>query len=945
MTTSYHSQYWAHRLTIAGENRSPDQLSRPLASARMDINPHQVAAALFACRSPLSKGVLLADEVGLGKTIEAGLVIAQRWAENRRHILLILPATLRMQWHQELAQKFSIPAMILESKTYREFAKEGKALPFLQTDKVVIVSYHFASARASEIKAIPWDLVVIDEAHRLRNVYKKPSAAKMAHALKDALVGRPKLLLTATPLQNSLDELFGLVSIIDPQVFGDLESFHAQFTGRRSTENRNQLLRDRISKICWRSLRRQVMARGKVQFTNRIPITQPFTPTPAEQTLYEEVSEYLRRPSLAALPTTTRALMTLVLRKLLASSPAAIASTLRKMANRLEETRQQAGAAVEELLTEEFTPLEAMKDEWEDEDESPQTINSTNIDEEIATLRRFATDAETIPRNEKGQALLTALQVAFKKIQELGALRKAVIFTESRKTQNYLIELLTANGYPGQIILINGTNDDPGSQTIYRQWLERHDGTDAITGSKTADIKAALVEAFRTTGTLLIATESAAEGVNLQFCSLVVNYDLPWNPQRVEQRIGRCHRYGQKFDVVVVNFINQRNEADKRVFELLDQKFQLFKGVFGASDEVLGAVESGLNLERSIARIYQDHCRTNAEITKAFDALQLQLETTIKADLLDTRRTLIDNFDHDVHQRLGFNPDEALATLNEHQKWLLSLTRTSLNGAVPFDPAKPRFEYAGKIYNLDWKAAEQAKEEFYHPAHKLAMQFIDRARSAQLPLANIVFDLTSSLVRVAALLPWKGRSGWLTCARLQVKSANLEEFLVMAAHDDEGNPWDEDTCHKAFTIPVRETVLTEIPQPPLRLKELVDKRVSEILGQVEKRNAEYYDEEDVKLTAWADDRKFKLEEDIRQLAAEIKATRKVAQAFLTLAEKVGVLEQVKQLETKRVLKRRELFQAEDEIDRQREVMIAEIRTKLQQHPTLHPSFTLRWSIV
>ena len=934
MPTPYHSQYWAHRLTIAGENRSPDQLARPLASARMDINPHQVAAALFACRSPLSKGVLLADEVGLGKTIEAGLVIAQRWAEKRRHILLILPATLRIQWHQELAQKFSIPAMILESKSYREIKQAGNTIPFFQRDNVIIVSYHFAAAKASEIKSIPWDVVVIDEAHRLRNVYKKPSAAKMAHALKDALVDRPKLLLTATPLQNSLDELYGLVSIIDPQVFGDLESFHAQFTGKRSEENRNQLLRERINKICWRSLRRQVMARGKVQFTHRIPITQPFTPTPAEQKLYEEVSEYLRRKNLAALPTSTRALMTLVLRKLLASSPAAIASTLRKMAKRLEETRQQAGVAIEQLLAEEFASLEAMQEEWEGEDEPPQLSDQAAIAEEIATLYRFANDAETIPRNEKGQALITALQVAFKKIEELGALRKAVIFTESRKTQAYLVKLLSANGYTDGIILINGTNEDPGSQAIYRQWLERHDGTDMITGSKTADMKAALVEGFRSTGTLLIATESAAEGVNLQFCSLVVNYDLPWNPQRVEQRIGRCHRYGQKFDVVVVNFINQRNEADKRVFELLDQKFQLFKGVFGASDEVLGAVESGLNLERSIARIYQDHCRTTEEITAAFDSLQQELETTIKADLVETRRTLIDNFDQDVHERLGFNPDEALATLNEHQLWLLSLTRTMLNGSVQFDQTKPRFEYAGKTYNLDWKLAEQTQEEFYHPAHQLAVQFIDKARNATLPFAAITFDLSGSKVRVAALAPWKGLSGWLTCARLEVESGNKEEFMILVAQDDAGNQWDQDSCHKLFTLPIRHERLESV-QPPEKLTMLVDQRVAEISGQVERRNAEYYDEEDSKLAAWADDRKYKLEEDIRQLASEIKATRKVAQAFLTLAEKVGALEQVKKLESKRVEKRRELFQE----------MISEIREKLKQRHTLHPSFTLRWSII
>ena len=139
-----------------------------------------------------------------------------------------------------------------------------------------------------------------------------------------------------------------------------------------------------------------------------------------------------------------------------------------------------------------------------------------------------------------------------------------------------------------------------GPRTIYADLAERHAGTDRVTGSRTADMRSALVDYFREQGQIMIATEAGAEGINLQFCSLVVNYDLPWNPQRIEQRIGRCHRYGQKHDVVVVNFLNRKNAADQRVFQLLAEKFQLFEGVFGASDEVLGAIESGVDFERRI---------------------------------------------------------------------------------------------------------------------------------------------------------------------------------------------------------------------------------------------------------------------------------------------------------------------------------------------------------
>ena len=147
---------------------------------------------------------------------------------------------------------------------------------------------------------------------------------------------------------------------------------------------------------------------------------------------------------------------------------------------------------------------------------------------------------------------------------------------------------------------------------------------------------------FRDEAIIMIATEAAAEGINLQFCSLVVNYDLPWNPQRIEQRIGRCHRYGQKHDVVVVNFLNQKNAADQRVYQLLAEKFKLFNGVFGASDEVLGSIESGVDFEKRIADIYQK-CRTQEQIQFNFDQLQREMEIQIderQADPAEASREL-----------------------------------------------------------------------------------------------------------------------------------------------------------------------------------------------------------------------------------------------------------------------------------------------------------------
>jgi len=185
--TAFHAKYFAYELTRRCPPDSVEKLAGALADAQVDLNPHQIDAALFAFNSPLSKGALLADEVGLGKTIEAGLVLSQRWAERKRRVLVITPSNLRKQWYQELTEKFFLPCRILESKSYNAAIKQGRIRPFEGTD-IVICSYHFARNKAGDVNSVPWDLVVIDEAHRLRNVYKPSNV--VANTLKLALAGK-----------------------------------------------------------------------------------------------------------------------------------------------------------------------------------------------------------------------------------------------------------------------------------------------------------------------------------------------------------------------------------------------------------------------------------------------------------------------------------------------------------------------------------------------------------------------------------------------------------------------------------------------------------------------------------------------------------------------------------------------------------------------------------
>ncbi|MFO0382598.1 MAG: SNF2-related protein [Pirellula sp.] len=979
--TPYQSQYWAHLLTLKGAGGSIENLTRSISNARVDLNPHQVDAALFALRSPLSKGAILADEVGLGKTIEAGIVLSQRWAERKRRILLIVPATLRKQWQQELDDKFYLPSTVLDGASFNRLRAQGQANPFMQEDKIVICSYHFVSAKAASVHGVPWDLVVIDEAHRLRNVFKPQN--RMARRIADAIGPAHKLLLTATPLQNSLMELYGLVSLIDEHVFGDAASFRDQFVKSANDAERNSQLRSRLNSICIRTLRQQVIE--YVPYTKRIPITQDFTPSDDEHRLYESVSAFLQRENLVSLPASQRHLITLVLRKLLASSTFAIAGTLQGLVKRLrniqqsqtiQPSRSEATVTIdfdtESLLIDQsdFEPILELQEEWESDESAeppiePQTepapelelrseepapkagqIDPVALEDELQELLGFSELASRITTNAKGEALLPALEIAFNRASQLGAERKAVIFTESRRTQTYLFDLLSSHGYAGQLVLMNGSNTDPLSKQIYEDWIKRHAGQECVSGSKPVDIKAAIVEEFKERASILIATEAAAEGVNLQFCSLVVNFDLPWNPQRIEQRIGRCHRYGQKHDVVVVNFLNRRNEADERVFELLSEKFQLFDGVFGASDQVLGALESGVDIERRIAAVYQT-CRTPTEITAAFDQLQSELDDQIQVRMDDTRQVLLENFDEEVASRLRVHRDKTLESLGERERWLFNLTRCELNGDASFDSDEPRFYYNGSLaqrghYHFDWKKANENGDAFYRLGHPLASALVERAIQRNLKSACITFDYAAYGSVVSLLEPFIGKSGWLELSKLTISSLDTEEFIVLTGMSDDAVVLDAEICAKLLSLPAKVSgeLNDQIPDFSSNRSAEVTKRVKE----VEQRNMKHFDEEVLKLDHWSDDLKQGLEREIKELDKEIREARKTASLAGSLADKLEAQKNIKTLESNRKERRKRLYEAQDEIDSRRDELIQQIEGQLQQQQSLSPLFAIRWTL-
>lgn len=951
LLTPYQAQYYAWQLTRHAASASLESLAPTLVNAQIDLNPHQVEAALFAYENPLSKGVILADEVGLGKTIEAGLVIAQRWAERKRKILIIVPANLRKQWHQELQDKFGLSCQLLESKNYNVLKKDGIRNPF-DRDNIVICSYQFAKSKAKDIKAIGWHLVVLDEAHRLRNVYKTGNV--IARTLKDALERvQSKILLTATPLQNSLLELYGLVSLIDERVFGDLDSFRAQFwqTNRGQTLKN---LRQRLTPFCKRTLRRQVQQ--YVPYTKRIPLLEEFTPSQDEQDFSKLVADYLRRPNLQALPDGQRQLISLVLWKLLASSPQAISGALETMANRLQSILENGDSPdLVFELDEDYEALDETVDEWESEDQINDKSNVREaIRQEMAELRLFKEKADQIRDNSKGTALLIALNRAFSELERLGAAKKAIIFTESKRTQSYLQELLKNTPYGNGVVLFNGTNSDPQAQKIHKDWAHLHVGTDKVTGSKTADTRAALVEYFCEQGTVMIATEAGAEGINLQFCSLVINYDLPWNPQRIEQRIGRCHRYGQKHDVVVVNFVDRTNEADQRVYELLAQKFQLFDGVFGASDEVLGAIGSGIDLERRIAQIYQQDCRDPDAIRQSFVELQQELAGEIDTAMQKTRQVLLENFDETVNARLKQHAEDSKVILDRYEQMLMALSHTALQDHAVFNN-----DHGFDLQTLPTPTLQEqialghyelprrtGNAHLYRLGHPLAEWVLEQAKQTNVPPAHLIFNYAAYAGRMTTLENFQGKRGILQARLLTVSAlADEEQHLLVAAVDQHGNVFLEDDPDKLLRIPATvATTAIKIPDHPA-LQQDLEQRKNNLLRKINERNLGYFDQEVQKLDSWADDLKLGLEQQITDIDREIKEVRRTTAIAPTLDEKLHWQKRQRELETKRSKSRRDLFRRQDEIDEQRNQLITKLEDRLQQRVEEQILFTIEWELV
>lgn len=966
MITDYQAKYYAHCLTREGGD-GPERLQQSLLSASVDLNPHQIEAALFALHSPLSKGCILADEVGLGKTIEAGLILCQLWAERRRRLLVVCPAALRRQWQSELQEKFNLPSEIIDAKRARELKREGRDNPF-ERPAVAIVSYNYAAKESAKLRIVQWDFVVMDEAHKLRNSHQ--ASNRIGSALRFALKGRRKALLTATPIQNALTELYGVSTVIDEDLFGDLASFRARYVNQGGDLN---ALRDRLRDFCRRTLRKDVQE--YVKYTERHAMTEKFEGSDTEQRLYDDVSAYLQDETTYAFPSRQRAMLVQLVRKLLASSPAALAGTLQKIKDRLDALRPGGlllpGDPVDIVGDDEEELVDAAEEDAEDAstdtapadatptdaavpagDDNTVVVDAAKLDAEKRLVEDFILRAQHIGADSKTQKLLSALAEAFPVLERAGAARKAVVFTESVRSMVFLKRFLEANGYAGKVVTFSGGGRrDPDTEAVYRAYKAAHPGD---TSAKDIMVRHAIVEKFRDDAEILLATEAGAEGINLQFCSLVVNYDLPWNPQRVEQRIGRCHRYGQKFDVTVVNFLNTRNAADVRIFELLNEKFNLFGGLFGASDDVLGVTDSsGVPFEKRVNEILQK-CRTPDEINAAFDKLRDELAEEIKKRMEATRAAVLDNLDATVANLLRDSQNKTRLVLDEASRQFWALTKHMLRDhARDFNDETFSFRLilSPKPDSIPaglhtFSKASGAKGVPYRPNSPLGEWVIAAAKALPTPDAEVDFNLTGNRMHYYNLDALKGTTGLLSLEWVRAEALEATDFLLFTVKPDSGGNLDGKDAEDMFKLDGEVHGAAIIPaQAAAALSTDMDMLAKKTLFEAQERDNAFFKEDIARLNKHVDDLVAVAERKLELAKNALREARHTVDLAPNQTELLSRQAEADRLEAAKDRARRAIDDVEEKAEAERRKLVEALKRKLVQSVTRQPLFTIRWNVV
>ena len=926
-------QYYVNLLLTKQAGASIDRLGATLFNSKIKLTPHQIQASLFAFKNPINNGVILADEVGLGKTIEAGIIIAQLWNEKNRKILIVTPASLMRQWQAELLEKFNLPSIIMDRKNYNSLKRKGKVNPFAIKNQIVICSYQMCSISKDEIKLANFDRVIIDEAHKLRNVWTGKNI--ISGGIKEAISDTKKILLTATPIQNNVMDLYGLTTLIDENYFGDIKIYREKYIKNYSYNLED--LKLRLNPIMHRTLREQV--KPYIRFTKRIPKTFSFTQNNDEIEVYNSIRELLLNSDEESylIPNKQKHLLTMILCKLMGSSIYSIIYTLETMKKRLENLLK--GGEDYEL---EFEGIDDEYDDINDENVNDDiNIDPIRLQKEITNLTNIIDKAKKIKIETKYNSLKESLSFAFKHLQKLGANKKVLIFTESRRTQEYLYNLLINDGYKN-VLQFNGSNSDEVSKEIYDEWCLQERNSEKLNNSKSVNMRQAIIDKFAEDGEILIATEAGAEGLNLQFCSLVINYDLPWNPQLVEQRIGRCHRFGQKYDVVVINYLNSNNIIEQRIYELLSLKFKVFEEVLGTSDTILGNLDDGDNLQKSIIEIYTK-CRTVEEINSAFDKIQEKYKEEISESMKKTKEDLLKNFDEDLQKYFSDVMETTNLAISDIEKVFYNLTKCVLSNAK-FNDYNYSFTYNNENYCLSTKNDGTFID--YNMNSLLGKKVMLEAETVNEKYGKISFDITNYPYKITSIEKIKNKEGYLILSKLSIDSFEQEEYLLMSGVLNDGTFLDEETIRKLFRLSTKEENIYSVPSNIENnlIKEIEQLSKKKIIESTEKNN-QLFNEEIIRINKWADDKIEGTQLEVELMRAQRKDLQKQSDLAENSVEKAKIEEEIAKLSKKIKLSWLNLAEAEEEIEAKRKNMIEKLRKENMKNISINHIFIVKFEII
>ena len=580
----------AHRIKLS---HLYDKLSS-LSNSRTRLLPHQIEATYLVANA-LRPRFILADEVGLGKTIEAGLIVKElMFRKGYRKVLVAVPAPLTVQWQQEMRSKFNEEFVLLNRKNFYEIAANWSKHPRIITSIDFVKNPRYAE----DILKNRWDIAVFDEAHRLRRDYSKVTHA-YAFAEKMAERCEALLLLSATPFRGKLEELYYLIRLVDQHLLGPYHSFLQEYVmnGDADGQAENRKLNDLRTKVSRVLLRRRKVEVGG--FTKRHARTVRFDLSPEERAFYDETTEYVRREYNLSLRQKNRAVafIMIVFQKLLDSSTQALLRALEKRKAHLEQklfgpaARSMVGndktdAEIRDLfmLDDSDDPLEDLEalGGLDDEDDRGRTIK--DMRKEILTLGFLIKLGRAVKHDRK----LIKMMDTMERLKKEGH-PKFLIFTQFRTTQDYIAEHL---------------------RTRYK--VSVFHGSLSLAGKEEA------IQEFREDSEVLICTEAGGEGRNLQFANILINYDLPWSPLKIEQRIGRLHRFGQTKDVFIINFAT-RDTVAERILEILERKIKLFEECIGTPDILLGTLEDENAFQKGLMGFVTGG-KTRAELESELEA-------------------------------------------------------------------------------------------------------------------------------------------------------------------------------------------------------------------------------------------------------------------------------------------------------------------------------------